>query len=574
MTEAMKTLRSHLCGQWYEASRDFQTLLNPSTEEPLARASSTGADLPGALSWARERGGPALRTLSFAQRGEILKALGKRLREHREELLALSSSNNGSTATDGAFDIDGAGGALAFYGGLGIALGTGRVLADGEGGALGKSENFWSAHALVPRRGVAIHINAFNFPAWGFAEKFACSFLAGMPTITKPATATALVAHRMIEIAVDSGLLPEGALQLIVGSTGDLLDRLEPQDVVAFTGSAATALSLRQRPAVALAGARFNVEADSLNAAVLAPDVHPGSPTFDRFVQDVTREITQKAGQKCTAVRRILTPKETAEQVIEALVARLATVVTGDPADPRVTMGPLAHGGQLRDAMDGIAELLATARLVHGSGGRAAGVGAPAGKGFFVEPTLLRSEVPLDEDAGALARGLRAGLDSAALLRSRRRGGGDRRAGGRLAGLLDLHRRRRMGRRLPRPGRRLPGPDLLRVGDLRGLRFGSGAAAVAARRPGKGRRRRRARWPRRTPSLPAARRPAGHPRAGRCAPRLARPSHRFRREALQMPVTARRRDRGPRRRTFSTSSRPTERNAAGMGSCGAAAEVR
>jgi len=395
MTEAMKTLRSHLCGQWYEASRDFQTLLNPSTEEPLARASSTGADLPGALSWARERGGPALRTLSFAQRGEILKALGKRLREHREELLALSSSNNGSTATDGAFDIDGAGGALAFYGGLGIALGTRRVLADGEGAALGKSENFWSAHALVPRRGVAIHINAFNFPAWGFAEKFACSFLAGMPTITKPATATALVAHRMIEIAVDSGLLPEGALQLIVGSTGDLLDRLEPQDVVAFTGSAATALSLRQRPAVAEAGARFNVEADSLNAAVLAPDVHPGSPTFDRFVQDVTREITQKAGQKCTAVRRILTPKETAEQVIEALVARLATVVTGDPADPRVTMGPLAHGGQLRDAMDGIAELLATARLLHGSGGRAAGVGAPAGKGFFVEPTLLRSEVPL-----------------------------------------------------------------------------------------------------------------------------------------------------------------------------------
>jgi oxepin-CoA hydrolase/3-oxo-5,6-dehydrosuberyl-CoA semialdehyde dehydrogenase len=216
-----------------------------------------------------------------------------------------------------------------------------------------------------------------------------------MPTITKPATATALVAHRMIEIAVDSGLLPEGALQLIVGSTGDLLDRLEPQDVVAFTGSAATALSLRQRPAVAEAGVRFNVEADSLNAAVLAPDVHPGSPTFDRFLQDVTREITQKAGQKCTAVRRILTPKETAEQVIEALVARLATVVTGDPADPRVTMGPLAHGGQLRDAMDGIAELLATARLLHGSGGRAAGVGAPAGKGFFVEPTLLRSEVSL-----------------------------------------------------------------------------------------------------------------------------------------------------------------------------------
>lgn len=393
----MKTLRSHLCGQWFEAGRDFQVLLNPSTEEPLARASSTGADLPGALAWARERGGPALRALTFAQRGEILKALGKRLREHRDELLGLSSANNGSTATDGAFDLDGAGGALAYYGGLGIALGSRMVLADGEGTALGKSESFWSAHALVPRSGVAVHINAFNFPAWGFAEKFACSFLAGMPTITKPATATALVTARMLEIAVDSGLLPEGALQLIIGSTGDLLDRLEPQDVVAFTGSAATALALRQRPAIAEAGVRFNVEADSLNAAVLAPDVHPGSPTFDRFVQDVAREITQKAGQKCTAVRRILAPKEIEAQVAEALVAKLAAVVTGDPTDPRVTMGPLAHGGQLRDALDGIAELLATAELVHGSGGRAAGVGAPAGKGFFVEPTLLRSPHPREK---------------------------------------------------------------------------------------------------------------------------------------------------------------------------------
>lgn len=397
MTESMKTLRSHLCGHWFEAGRDFQTLLNPSTEEPLARASSTGADLAGALSWARERGGPALRALTFAQRGEILKALGKALREHRAELLALSAANNGSTATDGAFDLDGAGGALAFYGGLGMALGARSVLADGEGGALGRTEGFWAAHALVPRQGVAIHINAFNFPAWGFAEKFACSFLAGMPTITKPATATALVTERMIEIAVATGLLPEGALQLIVGSTGDLLDRLGPQDVVAFTGSAATALTLRHRPAIVEAGLRFNVEADSLNAAALAPDVRAGSPTFERFIQDVAREITQKAGQKCTAVRRILAPREIAEQVADALVAKLAAVVTGDPSDPAVTMGPLAHGGQLRDALDGVAELLATCQLLHGSGGRAAGVGAPEGKGFFLAPTLLRSEHPLEK---------------------------------------------------------------------------------------------------------------------------------------------------------------------------------
>ncbi|MEO8275504.1 MAG: 3,4-dehydroadipyl-CoA semialdehyde dehydrogenase [Thermoanaerobaculia bacterium] len=397
MSEPTKTLRSHLSGNWYEAGRDFQPLVNPATEEPMARASSTGADFAGALAWARERGGPALRTLTFAQRGEILRGLGKKLREQREELLALSLLNNGTTESDGAFDLDGAGGSLAFYGGLGISFGPERLLADSESVALGKGDGFWSAHALVPRHGAAIHINAFNFPAWGFAEKFACSFLAGVPTICKPATATALVTERIFEILLASGLLPEGALQLIVGSTGDLLDRLTAEDTVAFTGSAATALALRSRPSVLASGARFNVEADSLNAAVLAPDAHPGSATFERFVKDVAREITQKAGQKCTAVRRIIVPRESEEAVTEALVARLAKVVTGDPADPRVTMGPLANGAQLRDALDGIAELLATSQLVHGSGTRAQGVGAPQGKGFFLEPTLLRSEHPLEK---------------------------------------------------------------------------------------------------------------------------------------------------------------------------------
>jgi 3,4-dehydroadipyl-CoA semialdehyde dehydrogenase len=393
----VKTLRSYLAGRYHEAERDFQTLVNPSTEEPLARASSTGADFALALLYARERGGPNLRTLTFARRGEILKALAKRLREHRDELMALSRSVNGSTEGDGAFDVDGAGGTLAYYGGLGIELGPTRQLPDGPGAQLGKTESFWSGHALVARHGAAIHINAFNFPAWGFAEKFACAFLAGMPVITKPATATALVAERMVEIAIESGLLPEGALQSIVGPTGDLLDKLEPQDVVAFTGSAATAQALRARPAVAASGARFNVEADSLNAAVLAPDAAPGSATFDKFVRDVAREMTQKAGQKCTAARRIVVPKELDEAVGEALLARLAKVVTGDPSDPRVTMGPLATAGQLRDALDGIAELLATAELVHGTGGRVAGVGAPPGKGYFLAPTLLRSHHPLEK---------------------------------------------------------------------------------------------------------------------------------------------------------------------------------
>ncbi len=393
----MRTLSSYVAGAWYTAESDFQTLVDPSTEELLARASSAGADLPGALQWAREQGGPALAGLSFGQRGEILKALSKKLREHRDELLELSRANNGATESDGAFDVDGGGGTLAFYGALGLALGDRRQLVDGDGVQLAKTEAFWTRHALVPKRGVAVHVNAFNFPAWGFAEKFACAFLAGVPVITKPATATALTAHRMIEIALESGLLPEGSLQLVVGSTADLLDRLGPQDVFAFTGSAATALALRGKKNLLGASVRVNVEADSLNAAVLGPDVEPGAPLFDLFIRDVCREMTQKAGQKCTAVRRILVPRTREGAAAEALIARLGKIVTGRPGEEGVRMGPVATAAQLTDALDGIAELLATAQLLHGSGGRADGAGAPAGKGYFVEPTLLRSEYPLEK---------------------------------------------------------------------------------------------------------------------------------------------------------------------------------
>ena len=230
---------------------------------------------------------------------------------------------------------------------------------------------------LVPRRGVAVHVNAFNFPAWGFAEKFACAFLAGVPVITKPATATALTAHRMVELILESGLLPPGSLQLVVGATGDLLDRLGPQDVFAFTGSAATALALRGRSNLLAASVRVNVEADSLNAAVLAPDVEPGTPLFDLFVRDVAREMTQKAGQKCTAVRRILVPREREAALLEALSARLAKSAPGNPADPAVRMGPLATAAQLADALAGVAELGAAARRVLGTGERVDGAGSP-----------------------------------------------------------------------------------------------------------------------------------------------------------------------------------------------------
>ena len=387
----MKTLKSYARGAWHEATGGFSTLVDPSTEEPIAQASSAGLDFSGMLAHARDVGGPALRALTFAERGDMLRAMSKALRDHRGELLELSTKNTGTTRHDGGFDIDGATGTLAYYGGLGKGLGDRRALSDGDDIQLMKTDAFFGQHLLVAKRGVALHVNAFNFPAWGFAEKAACALLAGMPVITKPATATAWVTERAIEIIVEAGILPQGALQLICGSTGNLLDLLGAQDVFAFTGSADTALMLRRSANLLAANTRVNLEADSLNAAVLAPDVAAGSPAWELFLKDVVREMTQKSGQKCTAVRRILVPDGIADAVEQALVERLAAVVTGNPADPSVTMGPVATANQLRDAEAGIARLLAEARLVHGSGKRTDGVGAPAGKGFFLAPTLLRA---------------------------------------------------------------------------------------------------------------------------------------------------------------------------------------
>ena len=380
----MKTLRSFVVGEWYEATGGFVTLVNPSTGEAIARASSEGVDFGAVLDHAREVGGPALRAASFAARGDLLIALSTALRENRDELPELSCENNGTTPGDGSFDIDGASATPYSYGKLGKSLGDRHALPAGDGAQLAKTEGFWTQHMLVPRRGVAVHINAFNFPVWGFAEKAACALLAGMPVVTKPATATALVAERAVELALASGALPEGALQLVCGGTGDLLDRLAGQDVLAFTGSAATAALLRDRDNIRAANTQVNVEADSLNAAVLAPDVGEGA-TRDLFVRDVVREMTQKAGQKCTAVRRILVPRDAADAVEAALVARLERTVVGDPSEEGVRMGPLATARQLEDARAG-ASSLGGERVFPRQDPE-----LPAG-GFFFPPTLLRHE--------------------------------------------------------------------------------------------------------------------------------------------------------------------------------------
>lgn len=386
----MRILQSYVAGRWHEGTGEFVNLVNPSNEEEVGRISSQGIDFRQVAEFAREEGGAALRAMSFVERGLLLKGISKILRENREELLDLSRLNNGTTPSDGSFDIDGASGTLAYYGAISKGLGEGQRLVDGEEIQLSKEGTFLGHHLWLPRRGVAVQINAFNFPAWGFAEKAACALLAGMPVITKPASATALVTHRCIELIVEAELLPAGALQLICGSTGDLLDHLGPQDVLAFTGSAETGLSLRRQTQNHAVSSRFNVEADSLNAAVLGPDVGIDSPTFQLFLRDVRREMTQKAGQKCTAVRRILIPRDRLDAVQDALIEKLKGVVTGDPAAEGVWMGPLATASQLEGAVTGIAALAKQAELILGTGNRVDGEGSPAGKGYFIAPTLLR----------------------------------------------------------------------------------------------------------------------------------------------------------------------------------------
>jgi oxepin-CoA hydrolase/3-oxo-5,6-dehydrosuberyl-CoA semialdehyde dehydrogenase len=392
-------LRSYVRATWHRPEGGSRPLLDPCTEEVIAEAPTAGVDFGGALDFARRVGGPALRELTFAGRGELLRAMSAALQDRRDELLAVSLLNTGATRRDAKFDVDGGIHALAYYAELGAALGQARVLPDGEGLQLGRSPRFWGQHVWVPLAGAAVHVNAFNFPVWGFAEKAACALLAGVPVVTKPATSSALVAERAVAAVVERGVLPPGALSLVCGPASGLLDELGPVDALAFTGSAATALALRGTTSLLRSGTRVNVEADSLNAAVLGPDAAPEGATWSAFVRDVVREMTQKTGQKCTAVRRIFVPRARLAPAREALVERLRAVVVGHPEDESVTMGPLATAEQLRDAESGVACLGQDAALVLGEGRRIDGVGAPPGRGYFFGPTLL-----LRADEPALAR--------------------------------------------------------------------------------------------------------------------------------------------------------------------------
>lgn len=391
----MITLKSFVQGQWVEGRGDFATLVNPATEAPLARTSTTGIDFAAVLAAARTEGGPALRALTFAERGALLKRMSKTLFEVRDALIEVSIANGGTTRSDAKFDIDGATGTLAFYAALGDKLGGARTLVEGPGEQLLRSPRFCGYHLKTSRLGVAVHINAFNFPAWGLAEKAAVALLAGVPVVSKPATATALLAFRVMERLVEAADLPPGALQLVCGGAGDLLEYLGPQDVLAFTGAGSTGAHLRALAPIVQRSVRVNVEADSLNAAVLGVDVEPGSDTYQLFLRDTAREITQKAGQKCTATRRILVPAAQLDRVQEDLSEALSGIRVGDPALEEVRMGPLATASQLRDVRAGL-ELLqkSGARLVFGSATEVAPAGVAAGKGYFIAPMLLRADQP------------------------------------------------------------------------------------------------------------------------------------------------------------------------------------
>lgn len=388
-------LKSYVCGEWQDGTTEGEALLNPATEEILAWVSSDGLPRPQALAFARDRGGPALRALTFQQRGELLQKTGALLQKNRDELIGLAMTSGGNTRSDAKFDIDGAIVTLQAYAEMGASLGDRRILVDGEAIQIGRAPRLIGQHILTPRQGVAVHVNAFNFPAWGLAEKAAVALLAGMPVLTKPATSSALVAHRLFELLVDAQIWPTGALSLLVGGAGDLVRHLEGQDCLAFTGGASTVALLRTTEGVVRRGARINVEADSLNAAVLGPDLAPESETYDFFLKDVFRDMTQKAGQKCTAIRRILVPESVSEHFRDDLADRLGAVVVGNPSTEGVRMGPLATATQKTAVLDGMSLLARDGRLVHSRPGLKP-VGAPEGKGFFVSPTLLEVEPGAD----------------------------------------------------------------------------------------------------------------------------------------------------------------------------------
>ncbi|HEV3189011.1 MAG TPA: phenylacetic acid degradation bifunctional protein PaaZ, partial [Polyangiaceae bacterium] len=360
----------------------------------VAVTSSRGLDFAGMARFAREQGGPALRALTFHQRAGMLKALAESLTAHKQELYELSY-DTGATKGDTWIDVDGGIGTFAVYQSKGRReLPNNRILIDGNVEGLSKTGTFQGLHVFTSLQGVAVHINAFNFPVWGMLEKLAPTLLAGLPAIVKPASATAWLAEATVRIMIEANVLPKGALQLVAGSLGDLFEHLTCQDFVSFTGSAETAQKLQSHPVIARESVRFIAERDSLNASVLGPDAKPDSPEFDLFIKEVAKEMSVKAGQKCTAIRRALVPASLLDAAQDALKARLDKITVGNPRDEATRMGALVSLAQ-RDAVRAkIKELASEATIVYGDPAQVKVSGADAQKGAFISPILLRCEHP------------------------------------------------------------------------------------------------------------------------------------------------------------------------------------
>jgi oxepin-CoA hydrolase/3-oxo-5,6-dehydrosuberyl-CoA semialdehyde dehydrogenase len=382
-------LQSYVCATWHSGGDQGAALRDATTGDVIAKASSSGIDFAAVLAYAREVGGPALRELTFHQRATMLRALAKKLSELKEEFYTLSYCT-GATKNDALIDIDGGIGTVFAFAGKGAReLPNSRVYVDGDVEGLSKGGTFVGQHLYVSREGAAVHINAFNFPVWGMLEKLAPTFLAGMPAIVKPATATAYLTELVVRRIVESKILPEGALQLVCGSLGDLFDHLNCQDMVSFTGSAHTAERLRTHPSIIRHAVPFIAETDSLNSSILGEDAKPGSPEFDLFVKEVAREMTVKTGQKCTAIRKAIVPAAAAAAVVGALQAALQKVIVGDPRAEGVRMGPLVSQEQRTDVLERVAELHREAELVSGELGRFDVRNADRERGAFVPPLLL-----------------------------------------------------------------------------------------------------------------------------------------------------------------------------------------
>jgi oxepin-CoA hydrolase/3-oxo-5,6-dehydrosuberyl-CoA semialdehyde dehydrogenase len=390
-------LGNYAMGAWVQGSGRTTDLVHAVTGDVIGQASSGGLDFAGMADYARTVGGPSLRRLTFHERAAMLKAVAVHLMDRKEQFYALSAAT-GATRADSWVDIEGGIGTFFAYASRGRReFPNETVYVDGPVEPLSKGGTFVGRHICVPLEGVAIHINAFNFPVWGMLEKLAPALLAGVPCIVKPATATSYLTEAVFRAMIEAQVFPAGALQLICGSAGDLLDHVIEQDSVAFTGSAATGQMLKANPAILQHSVRFNMEADSLNCCILGPDAAPGTEEFDLFVKEVVREMTTKAGQKCTAIRRTIVPAGLEEAVVQALSARLSKTVIGDPSVEGVRMGPLATHGQVRDVGAAAERIRSAAQLVYG-GGDFAVTGADRTRGAFFGPQLLVCSDPFGTD--------------------------------------------------------------------------------------------------------------------------------------------------------------------------------